>query len=47
MDREELFKNMTKKQKDFYEKMMPYEKGQYHQCIPNPDPEALGEMITV
>ena len=26
---------------------MPYEKSQFHQCIPNPDPERQGEMITV
>ena len=47
MDREEIFKNMNKQQKEFYEKMMPVEKGQFHQCIPNPDPEKQGEMITV
>jgi len=47
MDRKELFKKMTKQLKDYQGKMMPYEKSQFHQCIPNPDPERQGEMITV
>ena len=47
MDKKEFLENLTKKYKELYEKMTPLEIGQFHQCIPNPDPEKQGEMITV
>ena len=47
MDKREFLENLTKKYSELYEKMMPFEKSQFHQCIPNPDPEKQGELITV
>ena len=45
MHGKEFIKSMIKQQEDRYQKKFAFERGQYHQCIPNP--MVANQMITV
>ena len=45
MHGKEFIKSLIKQQEDRYQKKFAFERGQYHQCIPNP--MVANQMITV
>ena len=45
MTGEQYVKRLIQQQEDRYQKRLPFERGQYHQCIPNP--ENPKQLITV
>ena len=47
MEGKQFCEKLKKNQQDCYNKRLAYEQSQFHQCIPNPDPEKQGQMITV
>ena len=47
MTRQDYVEHLIKEQKERYNKKFAFERGQFQQCMPNPDPEKKGEMITV